>query len=186
MPKIVDREKYRNDLAVKATKIFREYGYSGLGGMRKIADELGISKTALYHYFPSKEALFAECTKIAVSFEQHNLTVLTETAGTQERVKALIRVFENIEAEFKGGELTLLLDYIRMLTPDQTANDANMQIANQNYLKMTAEYVGHENAEFVLCLMYGVLLKRLLDGQKCSFHDIEKLLITLLDSSQSI
>ena len=186
MPKIVDHEKYRKELTYKATKIFREYGYSGLG-MRKIAQELGVSKSALYHYFPSKDALFTACTKLVTSFENsksHDLSL--EKMNSQERINALVTVFKDLDKKFKG-ELSLLIDYIRTLTPSEVSADENMQMANHRYLTMVAEFVGKENARFVLCLMYGVLLQRLFDGGECRFQDIEEKLVsftnTLNDSS---
>ncbi len=180
MPKIVDHEKYRKELTYKATKIFREFGYSGLG-MRKIAEELGISKSALYHYFPSKDALFAACTKLVTSFENswlHDFSL--EKMNSQERINALVTVFKNLDKEFKG-ELSLLIDYIRTLTPSQVSADENMQIANHRYLTMVAEFVGQENAQFVLCLMYGVLLQRLFDGGECNFQDIEEKIVSFTE-----
>ena len=65
MPKIVDHDAYRRELVEKATQLFSGHGFSGLG-MRQIANELGISKSALYHYFPSKELLFSACTEYVV------------------------------------------------------------------------------------------------------------------------
>ncbi|WP_291328171.1 TetR/AcrR family transcriptional regulator [Desulfovibrio sp. UCD-KL4C] len=176
MPKIVDHEKYRKELTDKAVKIFREYGYSGLG-MRKIAQELGISKSALYHYFPSKEALFAECTKAVTSFDDETFDdVALKEISQQERVNALILIVKGIEKEFKG-ELSLLVDYLRPLTPAQVSADKNMQLANRKYLDMVAVFVGHENSQIVLCLMFGVLLQRLFDGGEYSFKEVEERLI---------
>ena len=39
--------------------------------MRGVAQHLGVSKSALYHYFPTKEALFLACTQQVM----HHLTV---------------------------------------------------------------------------------------------------------------
>jgi len=179
MPKIIDHEKYRKELTGKATKIFRKFGYSGLG-MRKIAKELGISKSALYHYFPSKDALFAECTKAVTSFENRDFQSLSlKKMSKQERIKALILIFEKIDKEFKG-ELSLLIDYIRTLTPSQVSKDKNMQLSNHQYLTMVGAFVGQANAQFVLSLMYGVLLQRLFDGRQSSFQDIEEKLVSFI------
>ncbi len=185
MPKIIDHKKYRKGLVKKATLVFREYGYSGLG-MRKIAEELGISKSALYHYFSSKESLFEGCTKAVTSFENrdyHDSPI--HKMNTQERIKALIKIFKRIEKDFKG-ELSLLIDYTRSMTPAQVAVNKNMQLANQNYITMIASFVGQENAEFVLCIMYGVLLQRLLAGRKYGFQEIEEKLISFLKTANNI
>ena len=58
MPKIIDRDAYRAELAGKAIAVFTEHGYNGLG-MRGIAEAIGVSKSALYHYFPTKKDLFS-------------------------------------------------------------------------------------------------------------------------------
>lgn len=59
----------RDEIRVTATRLF---GVRGLGAvtLQEIADELGVSKAALYHYFPNKEALvrdiFEEWARVAV------------------------------------------------------------------------------------------------------------------------
>ncbi|MBN2158342.1 MAG: TetR/AcrR family transcriptional regulator [Spirochaetes bacterium] len=58
MPKIVDHEKYRKELADKCMELFGRKGYANVT-MREISKELGVSTGLLYHYFPTKEAIFA-------------------------------------------------------------------------------------------------------------------------------
>ncbi|WP_428243397.1 helix-turn-helix domain-containing protein [Gynuella sp.] len=176
MPKIIDHDAYRLVLTEKAVEIFARYGYSGLG-MRKIAEHLGISKSALYHYFPSKEALFSACTDLITRFEMPALDV-SEMSIT-ERVDLLMNLFQSMEGNFKG-ELTLLLDYLRDMTPSQVAKDRNMQLANKRYLQLVTELVGSEHAEAVRCMMYGILLQRFLDGRKTDFEVIRTAIHQLL------
>ncbi len=61
MNQISRREQNRldkqNRLLSAAIKVFADAGYSG-ASMDVIAAEAGLSKPTLYHYFPSKEALF--------------------------------------------------------------------------------------------------------------------------------
>ena len=59
MPKIVDHDAQRATLLDGAFEIMARCGVDAVG-MREIADELGISTGMLYHYFPSKEALFEQ------------------------------------------------------------------------------------------------------------------------------
>ena len=178
MPKIVDHEAYRQTLTEKAATIFARYGYSGLG-MRRIAEHLGISKSALYHYFPSKEALFAACTDMVTTFELPAMDV-SEMTVTQ-RVDVLIEIFQSLEDVFKG-ELTLLLDYLRELSPAEIAGDNNMQLANQRYLQLVTDLVGAKDSMTVLCMMYGILLQRFLDGRQTGFEQIKSAIHQLLDS----
>jgi AcrR family transcriptional regulator len=48
-----------------AIKTFAEHGYAGTS-MRKIAEELDITKAALYYHFSSKEEIFKACIKHSV------------------------------------------------------------------------------------------------------------------------
>lgn len=57
MPKIVDHEKFREELAMKCFNLFSSKGYSNVT-MREIAKELDVSTGLLYHYFPTKESIF--------------------------------------------------------------------------------------------------------------------------------
>jgi AcrR family transcriptional regulator len=59
MPKIVDSEEYRKELLDKCFDLFANKGYANVT-TRQIAKELGISTGAMYHYFPSKQALFEQ------------------------------------------------------------------------------------------------------------------------------
>ncbi|NDV18410.1 TetR family transcriptional regulator [Pseudodesulfovibrio sp. JC047] len=180
MPKIIDHERYRKELAAQATKIFQQHGYAGMG-MRQIAKELGISKSALYHYFPSKEALFTACSKAVTSFEADEFDAASIAAMNRpERARALIDFFMRLEKDFKG-ELTVLLDYLRPLSPSLIAKDENMRHSNQQYTTMITAFVGPDKAQFVLCLMYGLLLQRLFDGGTSDLQDFEEKLIAIMD-----
>ena len=59
MPKIVDRDHYRQELLMKSFDLFAQKGYSSIT-MRQLAQGIGVSTGTLYHYFPSKEALFLQ------------------------------------------------------------------------------------------------------------------------------
>lgn len=54
------RQRRRNDILHAALRAFREHGYHATT-LDDIAEHLGLRKTALYHYFPDKEAILWEC-----------------------------------------------------------------------------------------------------------------------------
>jgi AcrR family transcriptional regulator len=58
MPKIVDREERRQTILAVASRTFSRYGYRGTN-LQRVAADAGMGKSSLYHYFPTKEALFA-------------------------------------------------------------------------------------------------------------------------------
>ena len=181
MPKVVDHVKYRAELAQRSAEIFAEFGYTGLG-MRQIASKLGISKSALYHYFPSKEALFAACTEMVTNFEaQKNDSPALEHASIAEKITALMDIFKEQENGFQG-EMSLLSDYMRGRSAEEIAQDKNMQLANERYLSLVSEFVGPKDAKAVLCLILGTLLQRLFDGRQTDLKEMEAWLVAALNS----
>lgn len=172
MPKQVDHDAYREELAARAAPVFREHGYQGLG-MRQIAKELGVSKSSLYHYFPSKEALFAACTDHVTStgLDGARAQDLPEQATPEEQADAVRRVFEEMERDF-AGELSLLVDYLRGMAPADVRQDENMQLARRKTLEMVEAIVGPDDAVPVLCLLYGTMLQRYFDGGETELQEV--------------
>jgi len=54
------RQRRRTEILHAALRAFREKGYHATT-LDDIAEHLGLRKTALYHYFPDKEAILYEC-----------------------------------------------------------------------------------------------------------------------------
>ncbi len=181
MPKIVDHDAYRRELVEKATQLFSGHGFSGLG-MRQIANELGISKSALYHYFPSKELLFSACTEYVVDRDGALIPTELQTASPGEKAATLMTVFKEVEKGFQG-EAFLLMDYLKGRSPSDIARDKNMKLANKRYLEMTAAIVGPDCAAQVLTTMLGAWTQRLFDGRKTSLKEIEGWLRDILENA---
>ncbi|MCG3268609.1 TetR/AcrR family transcriptional regulator [Yoonia sp. I 8.24] len=157
MPKIIDRDKYRCELAERAAGFFSKHGYAGVG-MRGIADHLGMSKSALYHYFPTKEALFLASTKVVMS---RTAGAPIDTMGSQEA--QLAALMDVLRANF-GSELTLVFDYLRGKTPEEIASDEAMQISLSTYLNIMERIVGPERASQTLSAVMGELMLDYLSG----------------------
>jgi TetR/AcrR family transcriptional regulator, cholesterol catabolism regulator len=56
----------RDRILGAAASLFREYGFNGTS-MHDLAAEVGITKSSLYHHFPSKQALLSEILEATVS-----------------------------------------------------------------------------------------------------------------------
>ena len=166
MPKIVDHEKYRRSIVEKATPVFSAHGFSGLG-MRQIAQELGMSKSALYHYFPSKDELFAACTEFVVERDGALVEADMTDATAREKTAVLMEVF---------GEGK---------THREIARDKNMKLASKRYLEMIAAIVGKADAAKVLTFMLGALMQRLFDGRRTRLSDIELWLREILETHET-
>lgn len=176
MPKIIDHDAYRKELARKAAEIFTRHGYSALG-IRQIAEELGISKSLLYHYFGGKDDLFAASTKEVLSRDLGDFNI-DEKAPKEERLDRLFEIYLKMEAHFEG-ELSLMLDYLRGRLPADVAADENMNNALSAHKELIRKVAG-DSTEMALCVMYGFLLVRYLDGRRISAEAVKKQLSTCL------
>ena len=172
MPKIVNREARKHELAQQAAVLFSTYGYNGLG-MRDIAAKLKISKSALYHYFPSKQKLFDAATQVVVQDETQSLTAgLTANMSHNKKLELLHSNMLLMEEKF-SGEIVLMQDYIRLKSVDDVRNDPNLKLAAQEFENSVSNFVGKNNAYPVICLYYGAMLQRMLDGK---FSNIDAIL----------
>lgn len=71
---VTSRESSRERILQGAARLFVAQGYRGLS-MREIADEVGVSKPAIYHHFADKEQLFVAVLGDAVD---HLAAVIAE------------------------------------------------------------------------------------------------------------
>lgn len=158
MPKIVDHEAHIQDLAQRAAAFFSDHGYAGTS-MRKVAEYLGVSKSALYHYFPTKEDLFLACTKqVMGSFDAD----FFDPEATEE--ENLQRLTEILQKDF-ATEMALIFDYLRGKSRTEIANDEAMQVAMNAYRTVVANIVGEMRAEEVLARIFGVLMLEYMLGK---------------------
>jgi AcrR family transcriptional regulator len=180
MPKIVDHARLRHELAGRAARLFLRRGYSTLG-MREIAEGLGVSKSALYHYFPGKRALFDAAGQVAVARMASAFTVPSEAAaGPDAAVAAIMAGVRILDADFHD-EVVLLTDYLRAVGPDE---EARRGVARSNAMlrDAIAAIVGPGSAPLVQSLSYGFLLQRILAPEAADFARFETDLRDLLSS----
>ncbi|MCC5979735.1 MAG: TetR/AcrR family transcriptional regulator [Salinarimonas sp.] len=154
MPKIVDHDALRADLARRAIPVFQEHGYHGIG-MRKIADALGVPKSSLYHYFPTKQDLFLACTEVLE---------IGPGDPDPDPVTALTRLIARLEESFEG-ELRLMVDYIGTRAREEIAVDPAMRRYRERLDAALAGTVGADRAPQARILLYGILLERWLAGE---------------------
>ena len=158
MPKIVDHKAHSQDLAQRAAKYFSDHGYAGTS-MRKVAAYLGLSKSALYHYFPTKEHLFLACTRqVMGGFDR---TFIDATASDEENLAQLKEV---LRKDF-ASEMGLVFEYLRGKSSTEIANDEAMQVAMDAYRKMVASIVGEDEAEERLARLFGSLMLDYMSGR---------------------
>lgn len=151
MPKIVDHDAHRTELANRAAAYFSAHGYAG-GSMRKIAEFLGVSKSALYHYFPTKEALFLASTKQVMSRVDGDL--LLDEGDEAARIQHLVEVMSK---DF-GSEMALVFEYLRGKSQDEIKNDEAMRISIAVYRNIVERIVGADRVDETLAMIMGTLM----------------------------
>lgn len=63
---MTDARNTRERIRKEAAALFRIKGYNGTS-MAELAGEVGITKSSLYHHFPSKQALLSEIIEVTVN-----------------------------------------------------------------------------------------------------------------------
>lgn len=97
MPKIVDAQQYRRELLSKCFDLFAHRGYANVT-TRQIAKELGVSTGTLYHYFPSKQALFEQLVEQVSLQDWEILKGVDKNQTLAKRIDALSQILiENRE-----------------------------------------------------------------------------------------
>ncbi len=112
MPKIVDRGRKREHILAAASRTFARHGYHGTN-LQRVATAAGMAKSSLYHYFATREALFAALVRRLMRHEEAVFRNLSRAPGSpEERFRALLGGLTGIFDEWaKTGPL--LLDCVR-------------------------------------------------------------------------
>ncbi len=169
MPKQINHAAYRVELADKAAAVFRRHGYKGIG-LREIAREIGVSKSALYHYFPSKKALFLACAKRASRLK-------VKSGG--EPVEELLSAAHEWEPQFMG-DLRIMFDYLESLDDEAVWCDPVTRAGFQSMEKSLAGVVARDQIPAVLSSIFGFLLYRSFKGGRRSpYRILEQVLLSL-------
>ena len=153
MPKIIDHDLQRREIAEKAIPLFREEGYRALS-FRNIAIKLGFSKSGLYHYFKNKKELFEFCGKMMLSQDLADIRL----NKYEDKVEPILELTKQW-SEIFGDELRLLLDFNQYITtePDQENLIKPVFDEVQNSLE---QLVGPDKSYIVLTMILGELLIR--------------------------
>ena len=104
MPKIVNRDKKRSEIAQKAIALLAKKGFQSTT-IQDIADAAGLGKGTIYHYFKTKEEiLFVISAELFQEMERSFGAALLRINEPQEKLAALIaealKVTEDVENLF--------------------------------------------------------------------------------------
>lgn len=83
----------RAEILTAAERIFVEHGYEG-ATIRKIADEVGLSSTALYMHFAEKSEILHEiCRQAFAALMEANAAILAEAGEPEQRLRRMMRAY---------------------------------------------------------------------------------------------
>jgi AcrR family transcriptional regulator len=172
MPKIVDREQYRKQLLTESFELFAEIGYGKIT-MRQLAQKLGISTGTLYHYFPSKEAIFLQLVEELAQRDISNFLLQAESVppDLRSRVSAIMD-FTKENLDYFSKQLIVCLDYYQQqsgcLDPQQESLQQEYIAVSERLDRETIEIINHylqvdhpAIGAFILTFMNGLLLMQL-------------------------
>lgn len=112
-------EMKRNEILRCAARVFSEKGYEGTS-LSSIASELGVTKTALYHYVSNKKQLLADCYRQTID---HALATLgdaeTRDVPALDKLKYVLRDYAMMATS--GGYQYLWRD-VRIVLENDKAN----------------------------------------------------------------
>lgn len=186
MPRRVDRQAYRSDFIFRSTELFAKEGYTALT-MRAIAEHLGVSTGTLYHYFPSKEALFMDVVEAVGKRDMLSArTEIPQGLSPAERALAVLGFVEAMESYFVQQQL-VLMEYFRSRDPEGIRKDKALLKASRFYQQSVAELlgVGQKDAHAIIIFLEGLLLQRLYDGGRTRFKDQAPYVEALLKIGES-
>lgn len=181
MPKIVDHDQYRKELLMKSFDLFAQKGYSSIT-MRQMAQGLGVSTGTLYHYFPSKEALFVQLVE---ELEQQNVLKFLAEAGNlstlPERIETLF-IFVAKNEDYILKQILLWIDFCQQDWSDVSTKQRLKQ-ADEQTIQAIADYLQIEDVatfDVVTNFLYGLFLRRLFAEETISYAEQGALLSKIL------
>ncbi len=183
MPKLVDHNAYREELLSRVFELFALHGYRGVT-MRSIAKHLGVSTGKLYHYFPTKEALFEQTAeRVAQSDVETAIASLSSVKEPRDRLRAALCFILGAEAHLQNF-LFVMLEYRRVSESDEPPAITNR--AFEAYTQALADHFPELDAHGIRLLVFsavGMLIVRLLHRQELNVEDflqgLEPILSTL-------
>ncbi len=111
------RERRRAEILHAALRAFREQGYHATT-LDDIAEHVGVRKTALYHYFPDKEAILYECHRESLAEVRRLMTIAGKSAESASERLALV-IKEHVRVMIETLEGSPLAFEVTALSPER-------------------------------------------------------------------
>jgi AcrR family transcriptional regulator len=191
MPKIVDHDLYRKELLSKCFDLFAQKGYASIT-MREIAKELRVSTGTLYHYFPSKEALFEQLIEELAQQDIARVTAeLKQVKTLPERIETIFDWVAKNEA-YLLKQMFIQIDFYQQQGIEKIQqNQAFKQLAERALAEVTKILELQDSKIIILvsALIDGLILGRLYNSEMVSIKEegalLKKMLVAYLERENS-
>jgi AcrR family transcriptional regulator len=157
MPKIVDHDRYRDELAYRSFDIVAKHGFQI--PTRDLAKRLGISTGTIYKYFKSKRHLFEYMTQVMTKRNVAEIIIdIKDDTPLEERVN-IVRNFLIKNQTYLQNLLMLAFDYMRYDKQSTMLKKGldNFRIAIADYFTVDDEY-----GKFIFIYLCGLIFHGIL------------------------
>lgn len=166
MPKVVDHEERRRELAEAVWRIVRRDGIDH-ASVRAVAAESGWSSGSLRHYFPTQDALLGFAMELAYLRFLARLEKIDTTAGNREVLRALAHEMLAMD-EDRRVEAAVLLSFLPRAMVEPSLHElerfGTRQLYDEIARVLTAAQQAGELRAGVVPLKAARLLVALVDG----------------------
>jgi AcrR family transcriptional regulator len=184
MPKIVEHDQYRRELLDRSFGILAERGYTEVT-MRQLAVALGVSTGTLYHYFPSKQAIFEQLVDRIVERDVENITAEVKHLESSEQKLAALFHYGRRESNYFRKQLLLLIDYYRRFEPDQIRADERRRNVFARYERVFVEQIGFDDPilfKVLSCLFDGMTVQEIYLADEVPLDEMIAVITRMLQS----
>ncbi len=182
MPKIVDRELYRKELLQKCFDLFAQRGYGSLT-MRQIAKNLGVSTGTLYHYFPSKQAIFIQLIE---DITERDVGMVQDEFVGLETIEEKITAFGEYltkNEDYLYMQTSLFFNFFQQPELEQPELNEAIQKSYNRYQALIMEFLGIEDkilANQIFCTVDGLMTQRAFGFKSISINEQMGLLAKMI------
>jgi len=132
MPKVVDYERRKKEIAFKALEIFSKKGYNQVN-LLEIAKSCGMTRTAIYRYYKDKTEIFISAIMF---FLDQTLDTMYKIAS-RENVSIIDRIFYIFKTLYNGCKTNQYSSYLLfdLWLHSSIENDIPVQNIKNDYTK---------------------------------------------------
>jgi AcrR family transcriptional regulator len=131
MPKIVDREQRKEQIAEAVWRVIRRNGVDG-ASVRQVAEELGMSLGSLRHYFASQHELLAYAMRLISERVHKRILSLPRSGDARHHTELAIAELLPLDEE-RLGEAEVWLAFAGKAISDPVIREISQQTHNELY-----------------------------------------------------